>query len=163
MVKLPVVNRGVTLAEIPGEIAVFFEIGNCVRKCKGCHSPMLQIPIDKELWGDVENMAHYAELEKSRGATAIVLMGGTTNRVDPMELKKAVERLSEILPVGIYSGASVNSVATKFLKSIPALTWLKAGEFKQSLGGLNSMTTNQRFYQKTASGWEDITASFPKD
>lgn len=171
MLKLPVVNKGVTLAEIPGHISVFFEIGNCKRKCKGCHSPMLQIPLKKVYWTDIEEMVHYAELEKSRGATAIVLMGGTTNGVSLEVLKKTIDRLSEVLPVGIYSGAAVNSTATHFLKTLPSLTWVKAGEYREELGGLNSINTNQRFYKKVPMygdvyniyKWVDMTASFPRD
>lgn len=164
MVRLPVVNKGVTLQEIPGHISVFFELGNCKRKCKGCHSPQLSIPLAKVHWTDVEELAHYAAKEKSRGATAIVLMGGTTNGVDLDVLKNAIERLSEVLPVGIYSGAAVNSTSTKFLKTLPSLSWIKAGEYREELGGLNSMNTNQRFYARTsATTWEDDTALFPRD
>lgn len=163
MLKLPIVNKGVTLQEIPGAISVFFELGNCKRKCKGCHSPLLQAPLAKVHWTTLEEMVYYTEQEKRRGATAIVLMGGTTNGVDPVDLKKIIERLSEILPVGIYSGAAVSSIATKFLKSIPSLSWLKAGEYREELGGLNSTTTNQRFYKRTSDGWSDITAVFPRD
>lgn len=160
MLKLPVITKGVTLQEIPGEIAVFFEIGNCKRKCKGCHSPMLQIPLKKVHWTDIEEMVHYAELEKSRGATAIVLMGGTTNGILPLSLKVIIERLSKVLPVGVYSGANVNSISTKFLLGIPELTWLKAGEYREKLGGLASPKTNQRFYKRNGQGWEDITKTF---
>ena len=42
--KIPVMGQGVTLTELPNEIAVFFEIGNCKQHCEGCHSP--------ELWTD---------------------------------------------------------------------------------------------------------------
>lgn len=164
MVRLPVVNKGVTLQEIPGHISVFFELGNCKRKCRGCHSHQLSIPLAKVHWTDVEEMAHYTAKEKSRGATAIVLMGGTTNGVDLEVLRKAIDRLSEVLPVGIYSGAAVNSTATKFLKTLPSLTWIKAGEYREELGGLNSMTTNQRFYKRISEDeWSDITAVFLKD
>ena len=34
-------GKGVTLTELPNEIAVFFEIGNCKQHCEGCHSPEL--------------------------------------------------------------------------------------------------------------------------
>lgn len=163
MLKLPVVNKGVTLSEIPGEIAVFFELGNCKRKCKGCHSPMLQIPLKKVHWTDIEEMVHYANLEKSRGATAIVLMGGTTNGVDPYDLQEVIERLSVILPVGIYSGAASSSIIHEFLKSQTKLTWLKTGEYREGLGGLNSINTNQRLYKRTADWWEDITGIFHRD
>ncbi|SHJ82082.1 radical SAM family protein [Propionispora hippei] len=164
MLKLPVVNKGVTLQEIPGEISVFFELGNCKQKCKGCHSPMLQIPLGKVHWTDIEEMAHYAETEKSRGATAIVLMGGTTNGITFIDLMKTIKRLSKVLPVGIYSGAAVSSITTLSLKAIRSLTWLKAGEYREELGGLNSMTTNQRFYKRISEDeWSDITAVFPKD
>lgn len=160
MIKLPVVNKGVTLQEIPGQISVFFEIGNCKQRCKGCHSPYLSIPLAKVHWTEVTEMVHYAETEKARGATAIVLMGGTTNGVVLEDLKKAIEILANVLPVGIYSGAPVNSLTTKFLMAIPVLSWLKAGEYKEKLGGLNSFTTNQRFFVRVKDFWKDRTQMF---
>ena len=163
MLKLPVITKCVTLAEIPGEVAVFFEIGNCKLRCKGCHSEWLRTRLAEVHWTDIEEMLQYVIIEKARGATAIVLMGGTTNGIPLPDLEEAIRRLAKLLPVGIYSGAAVNSTITKFLKEIPSLTWIKAGEYREELGGLNSVNTNQRFYARTENGWEDSTSVFNRD
>ena len=74
-ILVPVVSKGVTLNELPDKIAVYFEIGECVRGCKGCHSPHLQVPVPHKM--TLEEMCNYAELQIERGANSLVLMGGT--------------------------------------------------------------------------------------
>lgn len=158
-IRLPLVSKGITLQELPGRTAVYFELGNCNRGCKGCHSPHLSERIHPDLFTDISDMVEYIEKEKTRGADAILLMGGTTNRIDYETLARAIDILSNVLPVGIYSGAAVNSQATRFLKELPGLYWIKAGEFNKKLGGLDSPKTNQRFFRWDGK-WEDATHLF---
>lgn len=160
MIKFPVINQGITLQEIPGRIAVYFEIGNCTRKCKGCHSEHLQTHIHEVFFRELSEMLDYAKKEKERGATAILLMGGTTNRINPEQLCKAITEMSRVLPVGIYSGADDNSQIHKCLKEVPGLQWLKTGAYVEKLGGLHVPGTNQKFYVKTEGYWVDETSKF---
>ena len=164
MLKLPVVNKGITFTEIPDHITVFFEIGGCKMKCKGCHSPYLHTPIHKDLFTPIEEMKAYAESLKAKGANAIVLMGGTYNCGVPIEkLVGAIKALSTILPVGIFSGLPCGAFAHMVLKDIEELQWLKIGDYKEALGGLDSPNTNQKFYARSPLGtWENHTHLFRK-
>ena len=140
--KIPVMGKGVTLTEIPNEIAVFFEIGNCKQHCEGCHSP--------ELW----------TAETQRGITAVVFMGGTTNyEIDPEEfLREIVKPISKEYPVGLYHGC------IEFPYSRDDLTWLKIGRYIECQGGLASPTTNQKMFYKLPNGeWTNITSFFTKE
>ena len=107
-ILVPVVSKGVTLNELPDKIAVYFEIGECVRGCKGCHSPHLQVPVPHKM--TLEEMCNYAELQIERGANSLVLMGGTTNSMDFDTLKGVIDALSLIAPLGLYSGSDDEEV-----------------------------------------------------
>lgn len=160
MIKLPVINKGITLTEIPGEIAVYFEIGNCNRKCRGCHSPHLRTPIFRDLYTDLEDMLKYVRAERARGATAVVLMGGTTNGIETAVLVEVINALSKVLPVGIYSGADDGSSINRFLQVNARIIWLKTGAYVASKGGINVAGTNQRFYERCVGGWVNKTYLF---
>lgn len=165
MIKLPVVDKGITLTEIPDHLTVFFEIGGCKCKCKGCHSPHLNTPICKDLYTSIVDMRTYAESQKAKGATAIVLMGGTNNYGVTIEkLIGAIKELSKVLPVGVYSGLPCGASASFVLKDIEELQWLKIGDYKEDLGGLDSPTTNQKFFARSPLGfWENKTHLFRKE
>lgn len=156
--KIPVMQKGVTLTEIPNEIAVYFEIGNCKQHCNGCHSP--------ELWSDsgawwltVDELLEY--IRSQHGATAVVFMGGTTNYdIAPEDfLEKIIKPISKYYAVGLYHGG-------EFFDDYDAsnLTWLKTGRYYDYLGGLSSPKTNQKFYYKAPNGvWTDMTDYFTKE
>ena len=164
MLKLPVVNKGITFTEIPDHIAVFFEIGGCRVKCKGCHSPYLHTCIHNDLYTSIEDMKAYVENQKAKGANAIVLMGGTYNHgMDMKILINTIRELSKILPVGIYSGLPCGVHYHTVLKDIEELQWLKIGDYQEALGGLDSPKTNQKFYARSPYGiWENCTHLFQK-
>ena len=42
---VPVVDWGITFNEVPDKVAVYFELGDCNKHCKGCHSPELWEPM----------------------------------------------------------------------------------------------------------------------
>lgn len=161
-IKLPVITKGVTLTELPGEVAVYFEIGNCTLNCRGCHSGHLRTRIHKDLYTDLEDMVAHCVAEKDRGATAIVLMGGTTNNFCPHVIGQVVDRLSEILPVGLYSGLPNNCMFHSHLRNNTRLQWLKTGEYLAYRGGLNTPGTNQLFMQRDGFQWVDKTSQFQK-
>jgi len=91
-------------------------------------------------------------------------MGGTTNGIPLPILQEAIKRLSEILPVGLYSGASYNSTINKELRKNINLTWLKTGEFIEEKGGLDNSQTNQKFFVRDLKSkeWKDVTYLFQK-
>lgn len=155
--KVPVMGKGVTLTELPNEIAVFFEIGNCKQQCKGCHSPELWSDSGADWWGTEEIIKY---IKSQRGATAVVFMGGTTNYdIDPEAfLEKIVKPISKEYAVGLYHGDHF------FTYCRDNLTWVKTGRYQEHLGGLASPKTNQKMLYKLPNGtWTDITSFFTKE
>ena len=144
-ILVPVVSTGITLNEVPDKIAYFIELGSCTQRCKGCHS--------KELWEEVksptrlEDVLRGAEKAVESGANAIVLMGGTCNKMSTPDVLKVLDGLSEIAPTCLYSGLDDEKTNT-YIAEHSGITWLKTGSYKEELGGLSSPTTNQRFYRK---------------
>ena len=124
-ILVPLVSSGITMNEIPGRIAVYFELGNCTQGCPGCHSPHLS---EQQVLAitPLEELESIAETQATKGANAIVLMGGTTNGIsdDDAEHDKTIAQKSGV-------------------------TWLKTGSYQEERGGLSSPSTNQRFYKLT--------------
>lgn len=139
--KLPIMNKGITFTEIPDEIAVYFEVGNCECRCKGCHSEYLWGDTGAK-WMDAEDMLAYAE--RQAVADTIVLMGGLHNGVlkEDILYDFVVPFQLEGYKVGIYTG---EEEAPNWCYD---LDYLKVGAYKEELGGLDKETTNQRFYIK---------------
>ena len=144
-ILIPVYSTGVTMNEVPDHLAFYIEMGNCKKKCKGCHSP--------HLWNTVDNPMSIEELEFlaydaiNKGANAIVLMGGTTNDIPYPHLVRLIDKLSKIAPVCLYSGSD-DYKQDMLIAITTQLTWLKIGSYQEELGGLSSKTSNQKFYRK---------------
>ena len=144
-VLVPVVSTGITLSEVPDKIAYFIELGSCTQRCKGCHS--------KELWEEVESPTSLDDVLRGAanaiesGANAIVLMGGTCNKMSTPDLLEVLDGLSEIAPTCLYSGLD-DEETNKYIAEHSGITWIKTGSYKEELGGLSSPTTNQKFYRK---------------
>ena len=156
--KLPVVNKGITLTEIPNRISVFFEIGNCTCHCDGCHSP--------ELWDTnytrpnmtVQEIIDYVDEQYNLGANAVVLMGGMNNRGFPKDLfALLLLELSTRFQVGVYVGDD----DLRWLPRFP-IKWIKSGRYEKDKGGLDSLTTNQKFYEfnPVYRSWIDKTKEY---
>lgn len=146
-ILVPVVSTGITLTEIPDRISYFIELGNCSKHCPNCHSPYLSDTVisPPDLAGVERMVEHAAE----RGADAIVLMGGTTNGISDDDLITICQTLGNILPVGLYSGRD-DEERDKDIALRGSLHWLKTGSYQEELGGLDSLRTNQRFYELEA-------------
>lgn len=161
-IKLPVVNITVSLNEIPDHIAVAIELGNCNRRCKGCHSEWCRAKLPRSQWMEIEVLMKKVDALIKNGADAIVFMGGTTNSIPMEDLARAIDIMSTYAPVGLYSGASFASNIHSYLKQNTKLRWLKTGNFIQGRGGLDNPLTNQQFFIKTEKGWLDITSVFQR-
>lgn len=159
-IRLPLITEGVTLTELPGEVAVYFEIGNCTKGCPGCHSEHLRTRIHRDLFTDLSELLDYAEKEKARGATAIILMGGTTNGITPQQLGEVIKALAKVLPVGLYSGAAHESTIHLYLMQLHALRWIKTGDYQEAHGGLSQRGTNQIFMERQGIFWLPRTHVF---
>lgn len=100
----------------------------------------------------IDCITNYAGQQAAQGATAAVLMGGTASKyLTKHQLRTIINRLSRVLPIGLYSGEEVD----EFFMSNKDLRWYKVGAYVDTLGGLTSTKTNQRFYQRNKNGeWE---------
>ena len=92
-------------------------------------------------------------------------MGGTTNNFYLPDLEVLINLLSHFAPVCLYSGSD-NFERDYQIASNTNLSALKTGSYKKELGGLDSPTTNQRFYLIEKGGTDaskvmvDITHTF---
>lgn len=148
VLKYPVVNTDITFNELPDKMAYAIELGACKQHCVGCHSPELQeedAPLTSLL-----DILEEAQDAIDAGANAIVVMGGTNNKhITEESLLALLQDLSDIAPTGLYSG-SEDEERDKRIALEGHCTWLKTGPYVDTLGGLESPRTNQRFYQITA-------------
>lgn len=125
----------IVFQEVPKEISLLFSITGCPLRCNGCHS--------KELWdknnGDIlDNNVLISSIEKYLGMiTCVVFLGGEWHD-DLFALLDICKSYS--LKTCLYTG--LNDVDVK-IKS--KLNYLKTGRWIESLGGLDSSKTNQRF------------------
>ena len=140
--KYPVHGFYVSCNEFPTRIAVGIEMGSCIQYCIDCHS--------KDLW-DTQD---YMTLEKiqlevmsllEKGATGIVIMGGTTNNIHYDDLVKLINTMCDLAPTCLYSGSDDEELHRKLVEDT-YLVALKTGSYIKELGGLSSPTTNQHFY-----------------
>ena len=124
--------------EVPGEITLGISISGCKIHCPECHS--------KELWEDkgspltIESVKTL--LQQHRGITCLLLLGGEHD----------IDSLTELF---MYAHRRVKTAWYCGLDYIPLskigienyLDYLKLGRYDKELGGLDSPTTNQRFYR----------------
>ena len=152
-ILVPVYDFGTTLQEVPDHLAFYIEFGECTQGCKNCHSQHLWQPLDSHM--SIEDVINYAEKIVEMGANAIVLMGGTTNNIPFGVLIMLINKLAELAPVCLYSGSG-NTTEDFYIAKYSNLTWLKTGKYEDTLGGLQSPTTNQKFYRKEKLGCSPI-------
>lgn len=136
--------------EVPGEVSLAIDITGCPYRCPGCHSSYLQNYFGSELLKDLP-----AIIEKYNGMiTCVLFMGGDQNR-NALTIALAYCKLHK-LKTCVYTGAEPSDATNLFRSAINIglVDYLKAGPYKQELGGLASETTNQVFYRicKTPDG-----------
>lgn len=130
-------NAVVTFAEVPEEVTLCINITGCPIHCEDCHSP--------ELWEDTGELLDEKNLslliDKNKGITCICFMGGDSDPNRIYELAAFIKARWNNLKTCWYSGATLR-------KDFPFeyFDYIKTGPYKKELGGLDSVTTNQRFY-----------------
>lgn len=125
-------------SEVPGEISLGISISGCQIHCQGCHS--------RELWEDkgtpltIEHLQSL--LDQHQGITCLCLLGGEHD----------IDSLTELF---MYAHQRIKTAWYCGLDMIPKdkvgileyLDFAKLGHYDQELGGLDSPTTNQKFYK----------------
>ena len=165
---------GITLSEIPGKTALVVEFANCQQLCPGCHS--------KHLWCPGEDLSlsevlTYIDCSLNEDVNCILLMGGTTNGITLSDLKKLVESIYRRFSIStaIYSGLPEEETKMDEMATWYGLDYLKTGDYREELGGIECPRSNQKFYKKDFRHtlkdnvlkveffWDDITYKFRSD
>ena len=150
------VNYNIVFREVPGEVTLAINLSNCPNRCKGCHSPYLQENIGLVLNNDV--LAKL--LEKYENAiTCVCFMGGDAS---PKDVERCSifthNQTSGRIKTAWYSGK--NSFPEEC--SLQNFDYIKLGAYMERLGGLDSKTTNQRFYRINNGRMINMTEMFFK-
>lgn len=140
------------MIEVPDEISLIFGISNCPFRCEFCHTPQLQEDVGEDIYYTLDKQIS----QNIGGITCVCLLGGDADLESCIEVAKLVRGYG--LKTAIYLGAS--SVPTQL---IPHFDYIKVGQYVHSLGGLDSPSTNQRFYRVIDNDLVDITFKFIKN
>jgi len=122
--------------EVPNEVAIAFLVTGCQLKCRGCHSP--------DAWSadqgaPLTNSRFTDLLDRYQSLITCVLFYGGEWQPEALKQKLKIARLHD-LKTCLYTGEDA------ICPSIMAhLDFLKTGPWIESLGGLSSLSTNQRF------------------
>lgn len=129
----------IVFQEIPGEISLALYFTGCPLRCKGCHSP--------ELW-NAQNGVRLEQnelkqlIQRYEGKISTVLfMGGEWESQTLIEFLNPIKEAG--LKVALYTGREIHELPREL---VVHLDFLKTGPWREELGGLNSPTTNQKFY-----------------
>ena len=122
--------------ECPPEVSLGIFISGCDHYCKGCHSQHLWNYEGENL---LDNLQSLLDLYKCY-CTCVIFMGGDQNKKELIEAIKICKNNN--LKTCLYTG-------NNYLDPVLCihLDYIKIGEFKEELGGLNKSSTNQRLYK----------------
>lgn len=125
-------------SEVPWELTLGISISGCQIHCKGCHS--------RELWEDKGTPLIIQELQslldKHQGITCLCLLGGEH---DIDSLTELFMYAHERIKTAWYCG--LDMIPKDKVGILEYLDFVKIGHYDQELGGLDSPTTNQKFYK----------------
>ena len=141
------VDTKIVFAEVPDEVTLAINISNCPCHCEGCHSPYLAEDIGKPLnWSSLNALIHI-----NHGITCVAFMGGDASPKQVNELAWHVKQMG--LKTYWYSGRQELSKEI----ALENFDFIKLGPYIPSKGGLDSPSTNQRFYRIEDQPWYDYT------
>lgn len=147
-------NYDIVFQEIPGEVTLAINLSNCPNHCKGCHSSYLWA--DK---GTVLDQAELLEILRKYGSaiTCVCFMGGDAAPHEVEQLSLFLKSQQEYpLKTGWYSG---KNELPPYL-AVQSFDFIKIGAYEERCGGLDSPTTNQRFYRIEQGEMIDETSRF---
>jgi anaerobic ribonucleoside-triphosphate reductase activating protein len=144
------VSFDIVFQEIPDEITLALNLSGCPNRCYGCHSPHLQEDIGEELTATI--LFDLLNVYKNT-ITCVCFMGGDASPDEVLKLAKLVKLFHK--KTAWYSGCS-----QLYENAHHCFDYIKLGNYIEKLGGLNSPTTNQRFYRIENTAMIDITSKF---
>lgn len=145
---LKYISTCVALQEVPDEISLIINVSGCPHHCEGCHSEYMWEYKGRNLVQDIQDLVN----EYKEYVSCVCLMGGDYNIT---ELNYVFDTITNSgLKTCLYTG--LNYIPVGLVK----LDYIKVGSYKRELGGLNKITTNQRFYKNINGQYQDVTKLF---
>ena len=151
MNKLRYSHYDIVMQEVPNETTLAIDITGCPYKCPGCHSPFLWKYFGEVLNDNLENLI----LKYKDYITCVCFMGGDQNMEDLISACRIAKSYG--LKTCVYSGSNNKY---KFDSMLELLDYLKIGPYMEYYGGLDKVTTNQKFYKVENGNLVDITYKF---
>ena len=144
------VDWDIVFQEVPDEVTLAINISACPHRCTGCHSPHLWEDIGEPLTEETidEWLMRYASV------TCVGLMGGDADIEAVCRMARYIRQKGK--KVAWYTGYAC--LPADF--PIADFDYIKTGPYIQTLGGLRSARTNQRFYKIVAGQMQDETVRF---
>lgn len=151
--KLKYLGYSIVFQEVPNEITLAINISGCPYKCEGCHSRYLWKYEGNYISDDLD----FIIKQNLDFITCVCFFGGDQNIVELYDLLKHIKSKYK-LKTCLYSGQDLLSNLNKLFD---VLDYIKIGSYKENLGGLKSITTNQRMYMICQDqSLKDITFKF---
>jgi len=153
----------IVFREVPDEITLAINITNCPHHCKGCHSPELWEDTGEEL--DIQKVKDTVESLQNIPITCIAFMGGDADMETLFNLNKEVKDMFPNLKTCWYSGWSYEDKEFRMYSwRMTEFDYVKLGQWKEELGGLDNPNTNQVMFQRTSKvGMKNITWKFQQN
>lgn len=141
--------------EVPGEQSICIYISGCTRKCKNCHYPELQLSDNGELL-----YKHFVDIVALylKQASCICFLG--EGKGLPQEKKELVLYAeyahTKGLKACLYCGRDTVIETWMYV-----FDYIKLGSYREELGAIDSIMTNQHMYRKNSNNdYDDITYLF---
>ena len=127
----------IVFQEVPNEVSLAINVTGCPYHCIGCHSPHLWEDAGTPLLDTLASLIeHHHEY-----ITCVAFMGGDHNLP---ELAAALAMVKTYrLKTCLYTGSD----SFPPVPVLRLLDYIKLGPYWENAGGLNSPTTNQRFFK----------------
>lgn len=131
-------KKTVCFQEVPNEISLTFSIAGCPNHCFNCSWKNIEA---QEKAKPLTNSVYSRYLNKYKGlASCVLFLGGDWETQDLItKLKMAKEKGYKTC---LYTGCEMNLINNDIKAN---LDFIKVGPYIESLGGLSSPKTNQRF------------------
>jgi len=149
-------NYSIVFQEVPDELSLAINITNCPHRCKACHSPHLQENIGEFLTEELLKslLAKYGDT-----ITCICLMGGDGNpEIVERQALFIRSKTNGKIKTAWYSGKDTFPSTC----SMQSFDYIKLGAYVERLGGLDSPTSNQRFYRIDNEEMIDLSYKFSR-
>ena len=134
---MKIYNKQVVFQEVPDEVSLAFSVAGCPLNCQGCSWSNFDKKNTKLL--DLKTFENMLKKYKDY-CTCVLFLGGewNNNLIEYINVVKSYK-----LKTCLYTGLKLKKLPAKLVLK---LDYLKTGSYVKNLGGLESPTTNQRFF-----------------